>query len=155
MPDAKPNPLFDISGKTALVTGSSRGLGRAIAEGLGDAGARLVINGRKAETVKRAADEMRAKGYEVLEAVFDVAVEEEVEGAFEVPDFQRETARRRGRARIGICKRDRLPGIVRGDRHRARTSLASRRYASAPELLDAKDVIGSPATAASGNFTVR
>ena len=90
-----------------------------------------------------------------LELVFRDQRQQEVEGAFEVPDFQRETARRRGRARIGICKRDRLPGIVRGDRHRARTSLASRRYASAPELLDAKDVIGSPATAASGNFTVR
>ena len=83
MADAKPNPLFDRTGKTALVTGSSRGLGRAIAEGLGDAGARLVINGRKEATLTAAADEMRAKGYDVLEAVFDVAVETEVEAAFE------------------------------------------------------------------------
>ena len=35
--------LFDLSGRTALVTGSSRGLGRAIAEGLAKAGARLVV----------------------------------------------------------------------------------------------------------------
>ncbi|SMC40985.1 gluconate 5-dehydrogenase [Fulvimarina manganoxydans] len=84
MPHAtKPNPLFDLTGRTALVTGSSRGLGRAIAEGLGDAGAKLVINGRKADTLKQAADEMRAKGYDVLEAVFDVALEKEVEAAFE------------------------------------------------------------------------
>ena len=39
------NPLFDLSGKTALVTGSSRGLGRAMAEGLAVAGARILING--------------------------------------------------------------------------------------------------------------
>ncbi len=37
--------LFDLSGRTALVTGSSRGLGRAIAEGLAKAGARLIVNG--------------------------------------------------------------------------------------------------------------
>ena len=37
--------LFDLSGRTALVTGSSRGLGRAIAEGLARAGARIVVNG--------------------------------------------------------------------------------------------------------------
>lgn len=37
--------LFDLSGRTALVTGSSRGLGRAIAEGMAKAGARLIING--------------------------------------------------------------------------------------------------------------
>ena len=37
--------LFDLTGRTALITGSSRGLGRAMAEGLGRAGAKLVING--------------------------------------------------------------------------------------------------------------
>jgi gluconate 5-dehydrogenase len=39
------HPLFDLSGKTALITGSSRGLGRAFAEGLAQAGARIVLNG--------------------------------------------------------------------------------------------------------------
>jgi gluconate 5-dehydrogenase len=38
--------LFDLSGKVALVTGSSTGLGRAMARGLGEAGATVVINGR-------------------------------------------------------------------------------------------------------------
>ena len=37
--------LFDLSGRTALVTGSSRGLGRAIAEGMAKAGAKIIING--------------------------------------------------------------------------------------------------------------
>ncbi len=38
--------LFDLSGRTALVTGSSRGLGRAMAEGLAAAGARIVLHGQ-------------------------------------------------------------------------------------------------------------
>ena len=75
-------PLFDLSGRTALVTGSSRGLGRAIAEGLGDAGARLVLNGRNAATLASAADAMRAKRYDVTEAVFDVTDEDAVEATF-------------------------------------------------------------------------
>ena len=37
--------LFDLSGRTALVTGSSRGLGRAIAEGMAKAGAKIIVNG--------------------------------------------------------------------------------------------------------------
>ena len=74
--------LFDLSGRTALVTGSSRGLGRAIAEGLGDAGARLIVNGRNAETLVATADEMRAAGRDVSEAVFDVSDEAAVEAAF-------------------------------------------------------------------------
>ena len=37
--------IFNLKGKTALITGSSRGLGRAIAEGLAQAGARIIING--------------------------------------------------------------------------------------------------------------
>ena len=45
--------LFDLTGRTALVTGSSRGLGRAMAEGLADAGATVVLNG-STPTVSRA-----------------------------------------------------------------------------------------------------
>jgi len=49
------NDLFDLSGKTALVTGSSRGLGRAIALGLGNAGARVILNGINAYGLQNAA----------------------------------------------------------------------------------------------------
>ena len=38
--------LFDLTGKTALITGSSQGIGYALAEGLGNAGAQIVLNGR-------------------------------------------------------------------------------------------------------------
>ncbi len=54
--------LFELTGRTALVTGSTRGLGRAIAEGLGQAGAALVVNGRNAEATKAAAQELREAG---------------------------------------------------------------------------------------------
>jgi len=45
---------IDLSGKTALVTGSTAGIGRAIAEGLATAGANVVVNGRRQETVNKA-----------------------------------------------------------------------------------------------------
>ncbi len=45
---------IDLTGKTALITGSTAGIGRAIAEGLAKAGANVVVNGRKQETVDRA-----------------------------------------------------------------------------------------------------
>ena len=69
------NPLFDLTGRTAFITGSTRGLGQAIARGLGDAGARLVINGRSAKNVAAVAAEMRDAGYDVLEAAFDATFE--------------------------------------------------------------------------------
>jgi NAD(P)-dependent dehydrogenase (short-subunit alcohol dehydrogenase family) len=47
---------FDLSGRNAIVTGSSRGIGRAIAEGLADHGARVVISSRKAEPCREVAD---------------------------------------------------------------------------------------------------
>ena len=76
------NPLFDLSGRTALVTGSSRGLGRAMAEGLATAGAALVLNGSDAGRVAVAAAEIRAHGHVVHEAAFDVADEAAVVAAF-------------------------------------------------------------------------
>ena len=54
--------LFDLSGKTALVTGGSRGLGLQIADALGEAGARVMLTSRKAGDLEEAAAQLRAKG---------------------------------------------------------------------------------------------
>lgn len=78
--------LFDLSGRTALITGSSRGLGRAIAEGMARAGARVVVNGTDAARVATAVDEMRASGLVVEGAAFDVTDEAAIVAAFELFD---------------------------------------------------------------------
>ena len=74
---------FDLTGRTALVTGSSRGLGLAMAEGLAAAGARLVLNGVNAERLQASAASLRDKGHDVLCAAFDVTDEAAVVAAFE------------------------------------------------------------------------
>ena len=78
--------LFSLAGKTALVTGSSRGLGFAIAEGLAAAGARLVINGVDVARLDAAAATLRDKGYTVDAHAFDVCDEAAVVAAFEKLD---------------------------------------------------------------------
>src|SRR5262249_54369835 len=75
--------LFDLSGRTALVTGSSRGLGRAIAEGLARAGAHIVVNGVDPAGLEAAVAELRAAGHAAKGAVFDVTDESAIVGAFE------------------------------------------------------------------------
>jgi gluconate 5-dehydrogenase len=75
--------LFDLSGRTALVTGSSRGLGRAIAEGLAKAGARLIVNGTDPARVETAVAEFRSAGHLAEGVAFDVTDETAVVRAFE------------------------------------------------------------------------
>ena len=75
--------LFDISGKTALVTGSSDGLGLAMARGLAAAGARIVLNGRDEKKLAQAAKSFADAGHKVKARAFDVADEKTVLAAFE------------------------------------------------------------------------
>ncbi|MEX1180132.1 MAG: SDR family oxidoreductase [Cucumibacter sp.] len=75
--------LFSLAGRVALVTGSSRGIGRAIAGGYADAGALVVVNGRKAEAVDRTVAELRAAGANAHPSVFDVTDPEAVAVAVE------------------------------------------------------------------------
>jgi len=80
--------LFNLAARTALVTGSSRGLGRAIATGLAEAGAAVVLNGADAGRLASAASELRAAGHTVHESRFDVTNEAEILTAFANLDAQ-------------------------------------------------------------------
>ncbi len=75
--------IFDLTGKTALVTGSSRGLGRAMAHGLAGAGARIVLNGTNEESLVKAEREFVGAGHDALAACFDVTDEPAIVSAFE------------------------------------------------------------------------
>lgn len=65
-------PQFDLTGQRALITGSSRGIGRAIAEGLAAAGAQIIVNGRDTQALGAAAADLAAAGAEVSALAFDV-----------------------------------------------------------------------------------
>jgi gluconate 5-dehydrogenase len=70
--------LFNLSGKTALVTGATHGLGMAIARGLAGAGARIVINDIFKEKLDQAVKEYEETGIEAAAYLFDVTRENEV-----------------------------------------------------------------------------
>lgn len=63
--------LFDLSGKRALITGSSQGIGLALARGLAQAGAEVVLNGRDVVKMDAAARGLRAEGHRVQTLAFD------------------------------------------------------------------------------------
>jgi gluconate 5-dehydrogenase len=66
------NQLFGLSGRLALVTGSSDGIGKALAKGLAQAGASVVINGRNADKVEAVVVELQLAGLKAHSGVFDV-----------------------------------------------------------------------------------
>ncbi|MGL4284919.1 MAG: SDR family oxidoreductase [Phreatobacter sp.] len=70
--------LFDLTGKRALVTGSSQGIGLAIARGLAEHGAEVVLNGRDGGKLEAAAAQLAAAGHSVSIAGFDVTAAEAV-----------------------------------------------------------------------------
>ncbi|MFD1315089.1 gluconate 5-dehydrogenase [Namhaeicola litoreus] len=76
--------LFDLTGKVALITGGVHGLGMAMAKGIGQAGAKIVVNERSSkEKVEDAVAEYKSVGIEAYGYIFDVTDEQEVKAAIE------------------------------------------------------------------------
>lgn len=75
--------IFSLQNKTALITGASRGIGRAIAEVFGKAGARLAIVALNAERLAQTAKELRAHEFVVMDYACDVSDAEQVQRAVE------------------------------------------------------------------------
>jgi gluconate 5-dehydrogenase len=75
--------MFDLSGRTAFISGSSRGIGFTVAEALAGAGARVILNSRSAGAVSKACDELAAKGFDVHGMPFDVTDRQAVADAFD------------------------------------------------------------------------
>ncbi len=76
-----PHPTFDLTGRRALITGSSQGIGLALARGLAIAGAQVVLNGRDENKLKAARDQLIPQGLDVTVAAFDVTDSAAVEAA--------------------------------------------------------------------------
>ena len=72
--------LFDLTGKVALITGGSRGLGLQMAEALGEMGARVAITARKADELKEAETHLTSLGIQVLTIVNDLSKFDQIPG---------------------------------------------------------------------------
>ncbi|MEH3144824.1 MAG: SDR family oxidoreductase [Methylobacterium frigidaeris] len=91
--------LFDLSGRVAVVTGSSRGIGRAIAERLAEHGARVVVSSRKEEACRAVADAINARHGEGRADVIAASISSK-------PDLERlvrVTEERHGRIDVLVC----------------------------------------------------
>ena len=77
------NDLFSLSGRVAIVTGGSRGLGQEMAEGLAEAGAALMLCARREQWLTPTVQEMRAKGFRAEGMLCDVSKADEVHAVVE------------------------------------------------------------------------
>jgi gluconate 5-dehydrogenase len=77
------NRLFSLDGRIALVTGASRGLGLGMAEGLAEAGATVLLNGRHADTLEATVERLRGRGLKAESLPFDVTNGTAATGAIE------------------------------------------------------------------------
>lgn len=75
--------LFDLTGKRALITGSSQGIGFALAKGLAAAGAKIVLNGRDIGKLEKAADILRNQGVSIATLAFDATSHAHVRSAID------------------------------------------------------------------------
>jgi NAD(P)-dependent dehydrogenase (short-subunit alcohol dehydrogenase family) len=91
--------LFDLTGKVAIVTGSSRGIGRAIAEALADHGAKVVISSRKAPACQEVADAINAKHGDGTAIVVPASISSKEE----LQSLVDETRRQLGRIDVLFC----------------------------------------------------
>lgn len=91
--------LFDLSGKVAVITGSSRGIGRAIAEAMADQGAKVVISSRKADACAEGAQAINAKhgGSTALPIPANISSKDDLQNLVD------ETRRQLGRIDILVC----------------------------------------------------
>ena len=92
-----PKSLFDLSGKVALVTGSTKGIGKSIAEELARAGCKVVVSSRKAEACDAVRAEFEKQGYEVLAQPCNVSRREDLQALFD------KTVARWGRVDIAVA----------------------------------------------------
>ena len=81
-------PLFSLEGRRALITGSSQGIGLALAKGLAEHGAAVVLNGRDPGKIEVAAAHLSAAGHKVATSIFDVTSAEAVRNGIEATEAE-------------------------------------------------------------------